>query len=270
MKYPKNLTTGSVVNPVLQLVVFILAIGLLGLLGYRQLDRVLTPRRTVAVLSKALKAGEQLSAEHLTMTNLRSKHLSDAVLDDPGVAIGRILARNKREGEPIYPSDLARSSVGPKTPLAELVPEGRVITTMMLTNLTIPYRELKGGDRVDILAAGSSTRGQRSSSVIVRDAYVLGYLAPPVTRSEPRRGLLGIMSSAEKKKKTPPGLMLAVFPQDVLPLAEIDGTGVHVKLALHNSKTVKEDNMLRVERVPQSRTIDVIAGDKRESVEVAQ
>ncbi|MFT5497330.1 MAG: hypothetical protein ACI9TH_002736, partial [Kiritimatiellia bacterium] len=44
MNYAKHQTTGSVATPVLQMVVFVLAIGLLGLLGYRQLDRVLTPR----------------------------------------------------------------------------------------------------------------------------------------------------------------------------------------------------------------------------------
>lgn len=272
MKYAKHQTTGSVATPVLQMVVFVLAIGLLGLLGYRQLDRVLTPRRTVVVLSKAVGAGEKLSAENLTLTELRAKNLSGAVLEDPGAVIGRVLARDKRDGEPLYPSDLATSTAAARTPLAARVPEGRVVTTLMLTNLTIPYRELNAGDRVDILAAGNTRHGGRSSAVIVRGAYVLGYLSPPVSRSPTARGLINLAKArpTEDKAKSNPGLMLAVLPTDVLPLAEIDGSGVHLSLALHNSQTVADNSMLEIKRSSTPRYVDVITGEKRESVQVSQ
>jgi len=271
MNSRKTYATGSV-NPVLQMVVSVLAIGLVGLLGYRQLDRVLAPRKNVLVLTENITPGEQIRPEHIVLSSMRSNQMSEAVLIDPGTAIGRTLARPKRAGEPLYPSDFARAQVAPKIPLATIVPDGRVVTTLTLTNLTIPYRELQAGDRVDVLAAGKGPAGTRTSVVVVRDAYVLGYLAPPATPSTNggRGRLMGLLGAnpSSQNKPSPPGLMLAVLPKDVLPLAEIDGSGARISLALHNRETVKDGSMLTVQRIPYPRSIDVISGSNRESVKV--
>ena len=258
------------VNVVVQMVVFILAIGLLALLAARQIDRIMNPRRAGAVLTESLAAGSMVKPEQVAMGSFKSGEVAGTLLDDPGEVTGRTLVRAKKAGEPLYPGDFSQSSGGGGPMLSSLVPEGRVVTTLTLTNLTVPYKELRSGDRVDILVGSAGADRKRTSVVMVRDAQVLGYLAPPPARRENGKGLLGMLSGSggEGKTKVPPGLMLAVKPTDVPALAEIQGSGAPLTLALHARKAVEEGKQLLVGRNPEARTVEVITGSKRETVKV--
>jgi Flp pilus assembly protein CpaB len=256
------------VNVVVQMVVFIAAVGLLAVLAYRQIDRILNPSRLVAVLNTDLKAGEAIQPEQIALTSVRSGSLPASVLEEPGDAVGRTLVRGKKAGDPLFPSDFSPLAAKPGTPLSSQVPAGRVVTTLTLTHLTVPYRELKGGDRIDVLVAGAGPDRRRTAKVMVRDAIVLGYLAAPTPRTPPRRGLLGALSGNEPDKKVPPGLMLAVLPSDVPALAEIQGSGAPLTLALHSRQSVESGERLRIARTPEARAVEVITGADRETVTV--
>ena len=258
------------VNVVVQMVVFILAIGLLALLAARQIDRIMNPRRTAVVLTESLKAGSVVNPELVAMGSFKSGEVAATLLDDPGEVAGRTLVRAKKAGEPLYPGDFSQSIGGGGPMLSSLVPEGRVVTTLTLTNLTVPYKELRAGDRVDILVGSAGADRKRTSTVMVRDAQVLGYLAPPARRQEKGKGLLGMLTSGNGEGKTtvPPGLMLAVKPTDVPALAEIQGSGAPLTLALHARKSVEEGKQLLVGRDLEARSVDVITGETRESIKV--
>jgi Flp pilus assembly protein CpaB len=257
------------VNVVVQMIVFISAIGLLAFLAYRQIDRVLNPERSVVVLTEAVKAGEAVKPEQVGIASFRSSNLPANVLDDPEELVGRTLVRGKQAGVPLYPSDLYPLAVRSGPALSTLVPADRVVTTLALTNLTVPHNSLKAGDRIDVLVAGTGPDRKRTSVVAAREAMVLGYLTPPKNRAEPRKGLLGLVTSgAEREKKIPPGLMLAVLPKEVPALAEVQGTNAAITIALHSRKSVDEGKMLTVGRVPVPKTVDVITGATRESIHV--
>lgn len=268
MKIRRKRRTGGV-NPLLQLVVLVLAIGLVCLLAYRQISELVAPKRAVIVVSQTLKAGSVINEAHLRIRRLREDSVSAAALQDLNGYTGMRLVRDKEAGEPLYPGDFTANQGLSRTPLAHLVPEGRVVTTLTLSNRTIPYRELKVGDRIDILAAGRGADGSRSSAVCVRAAYVLGYLAPPPkSRKNSSKGLLGLIAQEGKDKSPPPGLMLAVFPAEVLPLARLDGSGAHMTLALHNPKTVEDGSIHTTQRIPSPHYVEVISGANRETVKL--
>ncbi|MFO1524223.1 MAG: hypothetical protein U1G05_19805 [Kiritimatiellia bacterium] len=153
MSNGRKLNRGQV-NVVVQMVVFILAIGLLALLAARQIDRIMNPRRRRGGADGVAEGGEHGEGGAGGAGELQVGEVAATLLDDPGEVTGRTLVRAKKAGEPLSGGFFAGGGDGGPM-LSSLVPEGRVVTTLTLTNLTVPYKELRSGDRVDILVGSA-------------------------------------------------------------------------------------------------------------------
>jgi Flp pilus assembly protein CpaB len=244
-----------------------LAAVLLALLGYRLMARLTAPRGAVVTAAVALPKGAVLTPAQLTMAAVR-RGLPAGALQSPTQVQGRMLTVGKQAGEPILRADLAEPPPPPS--LSAMIPEGRVLTTLTIRHLSIPLTDLRRGDRVDVLTAGVTEKGQRVSRLVVRDAYVLGHALPAREGDEPQdkgKKRLGIdvrppagPLASENKGQV---LLLAVQPADVVSIAEVDGSNAHLSLVVHSRDSVKSGRLLSVGPVA-SGGIELISGTTRQ------
>lgn len=256
------------VNPLFQLVVFVLALAVLGVLAYRQITRIGAFTRPVVVAATPITDGTILEPQQLQLIRMRKRAAPEGALGAISDVEGRLLLEPKRPGEPITLSDLRFRKARQRENLADLVPSGRVLTTLTLSNLTIPGKELQLGDRIDILASGQTDAGQPLARVAVRDAYVIGHIRrrrPPPGSPE---NILGIDATPPQTQSTrqESALLLALWPDDVVPLAEVDASGLHITLVLHGTDTVRSNAMLDVGGDPAPKSVELIAGTERRKV----
>jgi hypothetical protein len=270
----------------LKIALLVVAVLAVGLLLYRQVERFSGPKKEVWVASGNLSAGALLSAGDFQRASFRERELpQDAVEAGPEEELeGRQLVRPKQEGEPFRRGDVTT----PRTPeqqaasLAELLPEGRVLTTVRVDVMSVLMNELRFGDRFEIVAAGRAG----AARVVASDAYFLAWIDPsllsqnenrPEATEQPRGGFLASLLA------TPPGLLnrgggggeggngtnllLALFPEDVLPVKQAEG-GDRLSLVLHGKREVEEGRMLQLPAGGTS-SVDLIAGARRESVPVS-
>jgi Flp pilus assembly protein CpaB len=267
----------------------LLAIAVLaaGVLLFRQFERFSGPTREVWVASGNLSAGALLSAGDFQRASFRERDLpQDAVEAGPeGDLEGRQLVRPKQEGEPFVRGDVTT----PRTPeqqaasLAELLPEGRVLTTVRVDVMSVLMNELRFGDRFEIVAAG----GRAAARVVASDAYFLAWIDPsllaeqnqrqPEASERPRGGFLASLLATPPELLNRGGggggaagstnLLLALYPEDVLPVKHAEAGG-GLSLVLHGKREVDEGRMLQLPAGGTS-TVELIAGDRRESVPVS-
>jgi Flp pilus assembly protein CpaB len=257
------------VNPLFQLTVFVVALAILGILSYRQFTRIGLFTRPVVVAATTLIDGSILERQQLQLVRMSKAAAPEGAVGAIADAEGRQILASKQPGEPITINDLRYRAVRQQKDLADLVPQGRVLTTLAFSNLSLPASELTRGDRIDVLVAGGSQAEQRRARVVVRDAYFIGHLR----RRNPSQGsqadnILGVDLSppTAQPKRDEMALILALRPADVVPLAEIDGSGLHINLVLHGTDSVNSNSMLRVEGYPVPKSVDVIAGVERRKV----
>lgn len=257
-------TLGSV-NHLFQLPVLGVGVAIVGLLAYRQVARVARPNPYVVIARSALAAGTVVQADDVKQVRRPEKDVPRGAFDDTDDVNGKRLVRAKERGDPLGADDFGVATSDRTQALAQHIPEGRVLTTLTIQNITIPHRGLRQGDRVDVLVAGQTPDNRRAARIVVRDAFIVGYVTPTSPRAPAHRGLLGI-DRALGEGDAPPqtALLLALKPEDVLPIAEIDGAGAHLSLVLHSSTA--EGEPLTVAGQPNPKAIDVIIGANRQRV----
>jgi Flp pilus assembly protein CpaB len=228
-------------------------------------------RRPAVVATVPLAAGMILTTQLVEEVQVPEGSVAPGTLFRASDVDGRQLVRPKQKGETLVKDDLGAALSERNNSLSTIIPEGRVLTTLTLENLTIPQKELRRGDRVDILVSGLSPEHRRAARVIVRDAYVVGYVTPPrANEANNKKNLLGVdLSVAPHNNSTGDfgGLLLALKPKDVIPVVEVDGAGAHLSIVLHGRSEVESGQMLAIDNPRTAKkTVDVIAGASRQEV----
>jgi hypothetical protein len=184
---------------------------------------------------------------------------------DARALAGRELARPKQEGDPFTRADLAASQTEAAA-IAELVPEGRVLTTIRVAKTLVPYKNLKSGDRVDIVAVGGKQGG--AARVVARDAYIIGtmFASSSPQESAPRTGLAALVPPPQTPRgPSTVGLILGLHPEDAIPLAKASGSGGGLQVVLHGKTEVASGELLEL---PVQRPVEYIVGAKKSRLSV--
>jgi hypothetical protein len=134
--------------------------------------------------------------------------------------------------------------------------------------------QLQMGNQLELLAV---TRAGRSR-VIGRDAFFIGSMQ---SRPEARAGgLAGMVASASSARKPSGviGLVLAVRPEDVSPIAQAEATGDRITFAIHGRRETQSGHLLQIDprNAPRASTrsqaapaqVELIAGSQRGKVTV--
>lgn len=254
----------------LQIGLLALALLLVAVLGFRQVRRWMTPTQEVWVASSSLPAGATIGAENLKRARVAETSLPQGVLDARAIA-GRELSRAKQEGEPFVRDDFTGVTEVEEAAIAEMVPEGRVLTTIRVHKELVPYKNLKSGDRVDIVSIDNGGRGDGFARVIARDAYVVGTMyakaAPPQAQRTGLAALIPPASSRGSGGSPTVGLLLGLAPEDALPLAQATGSGDTIQVVLHGKAEVASGQLLELpERGAAG--VEFIAGASRKRLMV--
>jgi Flp pilus assembly protein CpaB len=220
----------------------LVVVFLVGALGYRQYTRH-AGGVSVVVSVNSLAQNETISLSDLETIEVPRDRLPRGAFQTPGQVVGRTPSRAVEPRTILTGADFA-----PSVPdLAQLIPEGRVLYSLNVPNKTLPPSGLTGGDSLDVLVSGISGAGKhRTANVLVRDARLVAYTRnhPPARQEEaPKKTLLGVKvdpPSQAKPKDSGAVLMLAVEPEDVIPLAEVDGSGLHLSIVLHGERGYRE------------------------------
>jgi Flp pilus assembly protein CpaB len=251
----------------LQIGLLALALLLVAVLGFRQVQRWMSPQQEVWVAAADLPAGATLGGANVKKVRLAERALPKGTVLDARALAGRELARAKQEGEPFTRSDFA-ATAREAAAIAEMVPEGRVLTTIRVPKSLVPYKNLKAGDRVDLVSVDRGGRGSKYAKVIARDAYVIGtmFSTPTPQQTAPRTGLAALVPPPQTAQAPPTfGLILGLFPEDALPLAEAIGTGDNIQVVLHGKAEVASGQLLEL---PGRQPVEYIAGGKKKSLTV--
>lgn len=246
----------------LQIGLLALALLLVAVLGFRQVKRWVTPSQDVWVASSGLPAGATVGTENLKRTRIAESALPKGALLDARAIAGRELRRPKEEGEPFVRDDFAAAREAQEVAIAEMVPEGRVLTTIRVPMGLVPYKNLKVGDRIDLVSVGGNRGG--FARVVAHDAYVVGTMynrsrgaAPPQ-----RTGLAALIPPSNQRSRGSGtvGLLLALTPDDALPLARATAGRESVQVVLHGRAEVASGQLLEL---PERRAVEYIAGSSK-------
>jgi SAF domain len=246
-----NGSSGNNQRRYLQIGLLALALLLVAVLGFRQVQRLMTPKKEVWVASSDLPAGSTLGPQNLRRAKVAESALPKGALLDANAIAGRELARPKQAGEPFTGSDFAGSEK--EIAVAELIPEGRVLTTIRVDRRLVPYQNLKSGDRLDLVVANGNPR------VVAHDAYLVGRILPrPPAEPTGRSTLIPPAPSRGNSTPSTIGLILAVFPGDALPISKFAGGSLRV--VLHGKAEVASGNLIEL---PEHNPVEYIAGARR-------
>tara|TARA_R110001592_G_scaffold89237_1_gene262577 strand:- start:29283 stop:30059 length:777 start_codon:yes stop_codon:yes gene_type:complete len=251
----KRKLTGSATG---SLILFFASSMLASVLGLRQVDRMTTEPGWVA--------GGDIAAGAVIMPSmLKEARISDAtnVLSDPRSLFGKRLKIAKKEGDTFKPDDVVAAPA--RKTLAQAIPEGRVLYTLIPSAGGIPHSQLTGGDRLDVLVTGRG--GVRT---LARDVRLIGVMGGGSTQGAADGGVMGMLKQKPKNKSgagTGVALVVAVYPDDVYPLASI-GSNDKVSLVLHGRRDVADGKPLTVRAVPTHRAVEVVSGLSRSKVHI--
>ncbi len=232
---------------------------LVAVLGSRQVYRAMTEPAWVA--STDLRAGEVIRPEFLKLARSRD---AEGSINDPRALVGKQLKVPKPKGEVFSRDEL---NTPPRAWLAERVPEGRVAYTLTPRKTSIPYSQLRFGDRLDILA-----RGKSGVRMVAQDVLVVGVLNPVSKKADSEakgRGMLTALThmpeASTGKDKEGSSMVLAVAPGQVYPLAGI-GEEEEVSLVLHGESEVNQGQLLEVKPTITHRPVEIVNGLERSTV----
>jgi Flp pilus assembly protein CpaB len=252
---------GSERRRYLQIGLLALALLLVAVLGFRQVQRWMTPKKEVWVAAANLPAGSTLGSESLKKLKLAESALPRGVVLDARALAGRELARPKQEGSPFTSDDFARAAVS-RTAVAEMIPEGRVLATLRVGRGLVPYKNLKNGDRVDIVTVGGRG-GSGFARVIAHDAYLVGMLVPvePKPAAAPTgRAALIPPAPTRTPVATTVGLLLALHPEHALPVTQAASSRQPIQVVLHGKTEVASGQLIEL---PERRPVELIAGSRK-------
>lgn len=233
--------------------------ALTSILGVRQVQRLTTEPQWVA--SVDLKKGEVIGPRQLSEVRGKSDGLA---INIPAQLVGKVLSEDKLAGAPFYITDI---ETPPKSWLAQKVPEGRVLYTLVPHNDTIPHTLLRNGDRFDVLVTGR--RGVRT---VAQDVQLIGALATESAQTEETgRTLITRLTNRGAEKKgsgsdSMAPLIIAVKPGEVYPLANISSEDT-VSLVLHGETEVRGGALLNINPTSAYRhQVEVFNGQERKQV----
>jgi hypothetical protein len=232
----------------LQIGLLALALLLVGVLGFRQVQRLMN-QREVWVASSDLPAGSTVGPQNLKRVKLSESALPKGTLADANAIAGRELSRAKQAGEPFVGGDFQGQEQA--AAVAEMVPEGRVLQTIRVSRATVPYRNLKAGDRLDLISGGH---------VVAHDAYLVGQLVPKPPPPPSGRASLIPPGLTQNTSSPTIGLILAVHPEHALPLARATAGRGSVQIVLHGKTEVASGQLIVL---PQRYPVEYIAGARR-------
>lgn len=272
----------------LKTVLLVLVILLVAFLVFRQVQRMRGPTQDIWVAATDLAAGIELTGENLRRAARRVRDLPPDTIVERGAIEGRMLVRPKEEGDVFRVGDLARPPSRPGPYLSEILPEGRVLTTVEIPGLPIEdlAEGLQFGDRLDVLAVGNREARQdadfyyygRLVAEVARDAFYIGWIGgedPPPPSSEPddsRGGLIADLLAApaglpDRGDDAPTPILLAVYPEDVLPLAQAAADRVRLSLVVHGKNEVDRGELLIFPK-PTVSEVELIVGGRRNRIPV--
>lgn len=251
----KRKLTGSATGSI---VLFLASSMLASVLGIRQVDRL--GAEDVWVASTNLKVGEIITPKFLERRKMKP---SGEVLAEPRALIGKQLRTEKKAGEPFDRDDVVALT---RPTLAQAVPEGRVLYTLTPDPSSLPFSQLRGGDRLDVLATGPM--GVRT---VARDVRLIGVMRPGGSQTKPGTG--GVMSllpqkqPAASKGSKVTSLVVAVYPDHVYPLANVRGAE-KVTLVLHGTRDLARGAPLAVQPRATHREVEMVQGLDRKKIKV--
>jgi Flp pilus assembly protein CpaB len=241
----------------LQLVLLGLALILVLVLGVRQGQRLLAPKSEVWVAKADLPAGTVIGPQQLERRKVPESALPKGALADANAISGKPLSKAKQAGEPFVPGDFAGEERA--AAVAEMIPEGRVLATLRISQQRLPYKNIKVGDRLDIVLTGSRGGPAR---VVAHDAYLVGKLTPPPQPPQPAatgRSALIPAGMVERRAPTTIGLLLGVHPEDALPLAQAAASG-NLQIIVHGKTEVASGQLIEL---PEQNPVEFIAGSRK-------
>ncbi|WP_421910476.1 hypothetical protein [Marinobacter sp.] len=227
-------------------------------LGARQFERFTT--HEVLGLNGDWPAGVSLQPEMLKIIRV-DKEVSG--IPDPRKVVGLTLNAAKKDGEILRPGELKRAR---KSWLAQQVPDGKVLYTMVPQPGSIPYTQLRNGDSFDVIATGRG--GVRT---VARDVRLIGVSGGRTTGKNPaldQGGLFGLASSKPSPGEKSVALVVAVAPEYVYPLAHINPQE-KVSIVLHGETSEVSSQRAHIDPQPTHRQIEVVSGLKRKTISVA-
>jgi len=242
----------------LQIGLLALALLLVAVLGFRQVQRVLTPSKEVWVASSSLPTGTTIGPENLKKMKIAESALPKGVLLDARAIAGRELARPKAPGAPFVRDDF-QTSDAEASAAAEMIPEGRVLTTVRIPRELVPYQNLKNGDHVDLVISGSGGYAR----VVAHDAFLIGFMKPKSETPAPvPTGRAALIPPPLQQVRVAPtiGMVVGLHPEDALPLAQAIGGGARIQVVLHSKSEVASGQLLEL---PGHSPVELIAGAKR-------
>lgn len=251
----KRKLTGSATGSI---VLFLASSMLASVLGIRQVDRL--GAEDVWVASTNLKVGDIITPKFLEQRKMKPE---GEILAEPRSLIGKQLRTEKKAGEPFGRSDV----VAPVRPtLAQAVPEGRVLYTLTPDPSSIPFSQLRGGDRLDVLATGP--RGVRT---IARDVRLVGVMrAKGAGMRASGQGAMSLLPQKQPAASTSSkatSLVVAVYPDHVYPLANVRGSE-RVTLVLHGARDLARGQPLAVQPTPTHSEVEIVQGVSRTTVKI--
>jgi len=140
-------------------------------LGLADLRPPPPPRTAVVVTAHALDAGTALTDADVDVVHLPPDAVADGAHREPGAVVGRALVVAVPAGLPVVDALLRDDR------LASAGPPGTVVVPVRLADPGVADL-LRPGDRVDLLAAATSSTGTPVAEVLARRALVLPHPAP--------------------------------------------------------------------------------------------
>ena len=248
-------------------VLLILAILLVGVLLFRQVDRWIGPKATAWVASANLQAGSLLGEDQVAPKKMRQKSLPDGAVTDPGSLEGMRLRRAKSSGEPIVAGDLVPGNAQAQPGLSGMVPEGRVLVALRFEPHSAPYTQYRRGDRLEVVSVGND-----GSRVVASDAFLIGWITPASggNGNGKKDTLFGIDLSPPTLVRAGgnSSLLLGLHPEHVFPVAEAEAAGAKMSFVLHGEKELREGRLLSLPAPGPDSAVELIAGARRVQVAV--
>lgn len=248
--------------PYLKIALLVLAIAIVGFLFYRQVARWSNPTREVWVAGESFASGRLIEQQDLATRKIPARSIPEGAIVDRKLIQGKQLARQKEAGQFFFAADLSTPTTKKSSSLTRLIPEGRVLMTLFLNKRTIPYTELRQGDRLAVFAVDDRNGAQSGTQVIAADAVFVGSITYRQPRAAANRGPLGIDVSPPTRVKPDKtiALMLALKPEDVFPVVEAQASNAKITAALHG----KEEQLDL--SPPRPASIELITGPNRQTI----
>ncbi|WP_298189901.1 hypothetical protein [uncultured Pseudomonas sp.] len=235
---------------------FLVSGVLVSVLGVRQVERHTT--HEVWGINGNWPVGTLIRPEILRKVRIDNDELG---VSNQRLLLGKQLAQSKKDGQPIQPAEL-RTPV--KTWLAQQIPDNKVLYTFAPNKGSIPFSQLRNGDRFDVLVTGKG--GVRT---VARDATLIGALAKPSAKPTAAAGLSGLalppLARDQAAERT--SLVIAIDPEEVYPLAHV-GRNERVSIVLHSSILDIDGERHSIEPEPTHRQVELLSGLKRSTVTI--